>query len=64
MILFGKRAVREAEQVEKEVKKLKAQNVEKISKATDSSARLHALLKADGITLKIYIATGGDKRHA
>lgn len=64
MILFGKRAVRKAEEVDKEVERLKAQNTKSINKVTDSSARLHNLLKSNGITLRIYVATGGDKRHA
>jgi hypothetical protein len=64
MILFGKRAVRDAKALELEVNKLKAQNVKKIDKATDSSKRLHDLLKSNGISLRIYVATGGDKRHA
>jgi hypothetical protein len=64
MTLFGKRALRKAEDLDKEVNRLKAQNTESINKVTDSSARLHQLLKSNGITLRIYVATGGDKRHA
>lgn len=64
MIFFGKRAAQQAEALDVEVERLKAQNNEKISKVTSSSDRLHKLLKANGITLRIYIATGGDKHHA
>lgn len=64
MIFFGKRAVNKAAALDKEVEKLKAENIKRIDKVTDSSTRLHSLLKSNGITLRIYVATGGDKRHA
>lgn len=64
MMFFGKRAVRKAADLDKEVEKLKAENVKRIDKVTSSSTRLHSLLKSNGITLRIYVATGGDKRHA
>ena len=64
MIFFGKGAVRKAEDLNKEVERLKAQNTKRIDKVTDSSTRLHQLLKNNGISLRIYVATGGDHRHA
>ncbi len=64
MIFFGKRAMKEAEALDETIEKLKAQNTKKIVKSTASSDRLHKLLEANGITLRIYIATGGDRRHA
>lgn len=64
MVFFGKRAAQEAEALNKEVERIKAENSRRIDKVTDSSDKLHKLLKANGITLQIYIATGGDRHHA
>jgi hypothetical protein len=64
MLFFGRRAVKEAEQLAKEADILKAENKKRIDKVTDKSDNLHKLLKANGITLRVYIATGGDKHHA
>lgn len=64
MIWFGRHAAEEAEELEKEVDRIKAQNTRKIKSATAKTDNLHRLLKANGITLQVFIATGGDKHHA
>ncbi len=64
MIIFGKRAVRKAETLAKEAEKLNKADLRKIDDARLSAKRLKALLEANGISLRVYIATGGDKRHA
>ena len=64
MLFFGKRAMREAETIDKKVEQIKNANTKKLAKAEASTDRLQKLLEANGITLRIYIATGGDRRHA
>jgi hypothetical protein len=64
MIFFGRRAVEEANEIAKEADLLKAENKRRVDKVTEKSDNLHKLLAANGITLKVYIATGGDKHHA
>lgn len=64
MLFFGKKAVREANEMAEKVEEIKLANTKKLDKAEASSDRLHKLLEANGITLRIYIATGGDRRHA
>lgn len=64
MLFFGKRAVKKAEDIGKEVEHIKRANTKKMDQASQSTNRLKKLLEADGITLRVYIATGGDRRHA
>lgn len=64
MLFFGRHAVQEAEELAKKADRIKAENKKRIDKVTDKSDNLHKLLKANGITLRVYIATGGDKHHA
>lgn len=64
MIFFGRQTVKEAEEIGHEADKIKAENKKRIDTVTDKSDNLHRLLKANGITLRVYIATGGDKHHA
>lgn len=62
MLFFGKRVARQADEKAKEAVKIKRSTTRKIQKAEDSVSNLHSLLKANGITLRIHIATGGDHR--
>lgn len=64
MLFFGKRAVQEADELAKKVEVIKKKNTRKFHDAEDSAGSLHELLRKNGITLRIYVATGGDKRHA
>lgn len=63
MLFFGKKAVREANELGEEADKLKKANFKKMDKTEASTGRLYELLKANGISLRIHIATGGDHRH-
>lgn len=48
---------------EREAKKLKEQIIKPTIRVERDAARLNKLLLADGITLKIFYATGGDRRR-
>lgn len=63
MLFFGKRAVKEADKLAREAERIKDANTRKFHDAEDSAGTLHDLLKRNGITLRIYVATGGDKHH-
>lgn len=63
MLFFGKRAAQEADKKAEEAVRIKTSTTTKIQKASNSVGNLHALLAANGITLKIHIATGGDHRN-
>lgn len=62
MLFFGKHAAEQADKKAEEAVRIKASTTNKINKASDSVNNLHSLLKANGITLRIHIATGGDLR--
>lgn len=64
MLFFGKETVREADRLDEKAGQIKRANMKKFNKFEASTVRLHKLLKANGITLRIHIATGGDGRHA
>lgn len=61
MLFFGKKALQEAEEQDRKAEKIKAITNKKIQHAEDSATSLHALLKANGIALRIYVAKGGDR---
>lgn len=50
------------EQLKKETKAIQRKVVKAAKDTSIEQERLMNLLKANGITLRIYIATGGDKR--
>lgn len=64
MTIFGRQTIRESEEIGLKAEKIKQSNARRLDKLEVSSTRLHRLLLADGITLRVYIATGGDRRHA
>lgn len=41
-----------------------ADNEQKLRETAIAAKKLRDLLKKNGVTLQIYIATGGDRRHA
>lgn len=48
---------------EVKAERLKAKIIKGPHKVEKEAQRLNELLLADGITLKVFYATGGDKRH-
>lgn len=59
MVFFGNKALKESEAKAREAERIKKATTKSIKKTQDSVGTLHDLLKANGITLGIHIATGG-----
>jgi len=61
MFFSKKEAQDKLVETEKVANRLHRDNLKQIDDATKTNKRLLRLLEADGITLKIFIALGGDK---
>lgn len=64
MFSFKKKAIikKELAEKEQEIQAVRHDTLKKIGKATSTNERLKKLLEANGITLNILVATGGDRR--
>lgn len=63
MLFRKKKMPPEAEHMNQQADQIKAGIVKRSDKVTEDTDRLNKLLLANGITLRIFIATNGDKRH-
>lgn len=63
MSWFKKRLPESVTDNERQAEQLKARIISKPHKLEKDAQRLNDLLLADGITLKIFYASGGDRRH-
>lgn len=63
MLFFGKNTVKKAEETARKADRINEDTQKKINDAEDKSRTLHDLLEANGITLRIYIAKGGDRHN-
>jgi hypothetical protein len=50
-------------ETDRRVAEIQAYNEERAKEASKAALDLKKLLMKNGVTLQIYIATGGDKRH-
>lgn len=63
MSWFRKKLPKSVIDNERQAERLKARIIAKPQRLEKDAQKLNDLLLADGITLKIFYASGGDRRH-